>query len=45
LSTPVACSFAVDLGEIHTSRQAGGITSDAMRASLSSSVMRFPRAS
>ena len=32
-------------GEIQTSFQAGGMTSDSMRATLPGSVMRFPRAS
>ena len=34
-SKPVACSFAPGLGEIQTSRQAGGMTSSSMRRSRS----------
>jgi hypothetical protein len=44
-STPVAWSFDEALGEIQTSFQAGGITSDLIRSSFSSSTMRFARAS
>ena len=42
---PAVIGFALALGEIHTSFQAGGITSARMRSSLSSSVIAFPRAS
>jgi hypothetical protein len=43
-STPVAWSFALARGVIQTSRQAGGIRSDSIRARASSSAMRRPRA-
>ena len=39
---PVAWSFARGRGEIQTSRHAGGIASASIRASFSSSVIRFP---
>ena len=41
----VAWSFADPRGEIQTSFQAGGMTSASMRASLSASVICFPRES
>jgi hypothetical protein len=41
----VAWSFDPGRGEIQTSFHAGGITSDSMRASFASSVIRFPRES
>jgi hypothetical protein len=41
----VACSFDDALAEIQTSFHAGGITSDLIRWSFSSSVIRLPRAS
>jgi hypothetical protein len=42
---PVAWSFALGLGEIQTSFQAGGITSDSIRSSFSGSEIRRPLAS
>jgi hypothetical protein len=44
-STPVACSFALGLGEIQTSFHAGGITSARIRSSFASSAILLPRAS
>ena len=44
-SRPVTCRWPCGSGEIQTSRQAGGITSDRMRASVAASRRRRPFAS